>query len=72
MIRAWMQTPVNKAELASLNGTVDPIGVRRQSPQHIGRLQTLSQHVATAFVRQVMGDRCQMRGSGPTTMRSGT
>ena len=49
MIRAWMHTPVNKAELASLRGVIDPMAIRRQSPQHIARLQELSSHVATTF-----------------------
>ena len=51
MIRAWMRTPVNKAELASLRGQIDPMTIRRQSPQHIARLQELSHHVATVFAR---------------------
>ncbi|MBI3319887.1 MAG: gamma-glutamyl-gamma-aminobutyrate hydrolase family protein [Candidatus Omnitrophica bacterium] len=49
IIRAWMQTAVNKAELASLRGTIDPMTIRRQSPQHVGRLQELSRHVAAQF-----------------------
>ena len=49
MIRAWMRTPVNKAELATLRGVIDPLAIRRQSPQHIGRLQELSRHVAQTF-----------------------
>jgi GMP synthase (glutamine-hydrolysing) len=49
MIRAWMQTPVNKAELASLRGVVDPMLIRRQSPHHLVRLQELSTHVARTF-----------------------
>ena len=54
MIRAWMQTPVNRAELASLRGVIDPIAIRRQCPQHIGRLGELSRHVAQAFAHLVM------------------
>lgn len=50
MVRAWMLTPVNKAELARLRGIVDPIAIRRQSRQHVERLQELSRHVAGAFV----------------------
>ena len=49
IIRAWMQTPINRAELASLNGQIDPMTIRRQSRQHIGRLQELAHHVATTF-----------------------
>jgi GMP synthase (glutamine-hydrolysing) len=53
IIRAWMLTPVNKSELAKLKGAIDPMTIRRQSPQHVGRLQELSAHVATAFCRIV-------------------
>ena len=49
IIRAWMQTPVNKAELISLRGVIDPMSIRRQSPHHIARLQELSSHIATGF-----------------------
>ncbi len=49
IVRAWTQTPVNKAELASLKGVVDPMTIRRQSPQHVGRLSELSAHVASTF-----------------------
>ena len=81
MVRAWMQTPINKAELATLKGVIpppvasaeggsapsgagplakrqvvgmiDPMAIRRQSSQHVGRLAELSQHVATTFARTV-------------------
>ncbi|MBI4596771.1 MAG: gamma-glutamyl-gamma-aminobutyrate hydrolase family protein [Candidatus Omnitrophica bacterium] len=49
IIRAWMRVPGNRAELASLRGTIDPMTIRRQSPQHINRLQVLGHHVATTF-----------------------
>lgn len=49
IIRAWMRTPVNRAELATLRGVIDPMTIRRQSAQHVERLQELSHHVATTF-----------------------
>ena len=55
MIRAWMRTPVNKAELASLRGVIDPMTIRHQSQHHVGRLQELSRHVATTFAKLVQG-----------------
>ena len=55
IIRAWMQVPANKAELASLRGTIDPMSIRRQSPAHIDRLKELSRHVADALCREVKG-----------------
>jgi len=63
IIRAWMQTPVNKVELASLRGVIDPMVIRRQSPEHVVRLQELSHHVATTF--------CQLMGArAPATRRT--
>ena len=49
MIRAWMQTPVNKQELSTLRGIIDPMAIRRQSPQHVERLKELSQSVIAAW-----------------------
>ena len=49
IVRAWMQTPANKAELSLLRGVIDPTAIRRQSPQHAAHLVELARHVATAF-----------------------
>ncbi len=49
IIRAWMMNAGNRKELAALKGTIDPLAIRRQSPQHIGRLGELSRHVAMTF-----------------------
>jgi GMP synthase (glutamine-hydrolysing) len=49
IIRAWMMNAGNRKELAALEGTIDPMTIRRQSPQHIGRLGELSRHVAATF-----------------------
>jgi GMP synthase (glutamine-hydrolysing) len=51
MIRAWMQK--NRAELSTTKGIIDPMAIRRQSPQHAGRLKELSTHVARTFARLV-------------------
>ncbi len=53
IIRAWMQTPGNKQELAALRGVIDPMTIRRHSPHHIARLHELSRHVAATFCRLV-------------------
>ena len=53
MIRAWMRTPVNQAELERLRGVIDPMTIRRQSPQHLPRLKTLAGYLATTFGRLV-------------------
>ena len=63
MVRAWMRTSVNKAELATRKGVVDPLVIRRASPQHIDRLAELSRHVAGTFATLVVGSipRCGIR-----------
>ncbi len=53
MVRAWLRNPLNRVELTSLEGVIDPLAIRRQSPQHIARLGELSRHVATTFGRLV-------------------
>ncbi len=53
MIRAWMMQPGNRKELAALAGQIDPMAIRRQSPQHLERLGELARHVAGAFVRLI-------------------
>ncbi len=58
MIRTWLANTGNKKELADLRGVIDPTAIRRQSPQHLGRLQELSPHVAAAF--------CQLLTIRPT------
>ena len=60
IVRAWLTTPVNKAELAKLKGQVDPLTIRRQSPQHAGRMAELAQHMTTRFY-QLMGDKPNAR-----------
>ncbi len=51
MIRAWLQVPANRAELARLQRVIDPAAIRQQTPQHIGRLGELARHVAASFCR---------------------
>jgi len=53
IIRAWMRTPENQRELAGLKGRIDPIAIRRQSPQHVDRLRELADGVASAFAQRV-------------------
>lgn len=65
MIRAWMRNPGNQAELAGLTGLMDPMTIRRQSPQHIEQLGQLAHHVATAFARLVLGRQAQPHTASP-------
>ena len=44
-----VQVPENAQALRALRGTIDPDAIRRQTPQHLPRLQTLAEHVATTF-----------------------
>jgi len=55
MVRAWMQKPENKRELDGLRDQIDPMAIRRQSPQHVERLRELASSVAGAFAQRVMG-----------------
>ena len=57
IVRAWMRTPVNQAELKSLRGIIDPMAIRRQSPQHVARLQELARQVAGTFAAQIVSRR---------------
>ena len=49
IIDAWLQVPENAQEVCALRGTIDPDVIRRQTPQHLPRLQALAEHVATTF-----------------------
>jgi len=54
MIRAWLTTPANKAELATLRGSIDPLTIKQQTPRYIERLQELGRQVATVFCHVVL------------------
>ncbi len=49
IIDAWLQAPEHAQELCALRGTIDPVAIRQQAPQHLPRLQVLAAHVATTF-----------------------
>jgi GMP synthase (glutamine-hydrolysing) len=51
MIRRWLEVPVNRAELESLNGKVSPDRIRAETPEHIGQLEQLSERTFTQFVK---------------------
>lgn len=53
IIGAWLREPGNIQELAGRRGTMDPATIQQQSSQHLPRLHTLAQHVATAFGRLI-------------------
>src|SRR3989338_1100111 len=62
MISAWMRNPANRTELAGLKEQIDPMTIRRQSPQHIERLSEFARHVATVFAEMVKGAGSRVKG----------
>ena len=50
MIERWLNVPGHVAEIAETCGLIDPTVIRRDTPQHIGRLKTLSDRVFGEFV----------------------
>lgn len=51
MIGAWLR--INRSEISTLHGVIDPSAIRRQIPQHTPRLAELSRHIALTFGRSV-------------------
>jgi GMP synthase (glutamine-hydrolysing) len=51
MIERWLKVPHHVEEIVSTAGKIDPGAIRTQTPQHIGRLKTLSDRVFGEFVR---------------------
>jgi GMP synthase (glutamine-hydrolysing) len=51
MIARWLQVPAHRAEIASLNGRIDPAALLRDTPAYIGRLTALSDAVFGAFIK---------------------
>ncbi|MFP8874100.1 MAG: gamma-glutamyl-gamma-aminobutyrate hydrolase family protein [Myxococcota bacterium] len=51
MIERWLQVPVNQAELAELQDSIDPEQIRRETPRRISRLRELSRDCFGGFVR---------------------
>jgi GMP synthase (glutamine-hydrolysing) len=50
MIHRWLQVPVHRQEIESLNGRIDPDRIRDETPSHIGRLKELSERTFGAFL----------------------
>lgn len=53
MIHKWLGVPTNKSELASLRGIIDPIVIKKQIPEHVGRMKKLAEHVAMTFANKI-------------------
>ena len=50
MIERWLRVPHHVAEIAALDGKVDPQTIQQQTPGNIGRLEELSHLAFGAFV----------------------
>jgi len=50
MIERWLEVPLNKRELATLKGTIDPQQIRRETEHHIQQLTQLSDRVFGKFI----------------------
>lgn len=55
MVRRWLQTPVNRRELAGLQGVIDPEAIARETPAHISRTRELGDAVFGEFIRLFQG-----------------
>jgi GMP synthase (glutamine-hydrolysing) len=51
MIHRWLRVAENKREIVSLDGKIDPEWIQQETPQHIGRLNHLSERVFGEFIR---------------------
>ena len=51
MIHRWLRVAENRREILSLDGKIDPDRIHAGTPQHIGRLQQLSESVFSEFIR---------------------
>jgi GMP synthase (glutamine-hydrolysing) len=51
MIHRWLRVAENKREIVSLDGKIDPERIQQETPQHIGRLNHLSERVFGEFIR---------------------
>src|SRR5262245_5627303 len=51
MIHRWLRVAENKKEILALDGKIDPERIHLETPQHIGRLNQLSERVFGEFIR---------------------
>ena len=56
LIERWLSVPIHVAELAELEGRIDPEAIRRQTPENIARLGELSRGTFGAFI-EMLGQR---------------
>ena len=51
MIHRWLRVAENKKEITALGGKIDPERIHRETPDHVSRLQQLSECVFGEFIR---------------------
>lgn len=51
MIHRWLQTPLNRGELDSLRGVIDPDLIARETPAYVARSRELGDAVFGEFIR---------------------
>jgi len=51
LIERWLNVPIHRAELEELEGRIDPDVIRRETPDHIARLKSLSDETFSNFIR---------------------
>ena len=61
MIHRWLRVAENKKEIVALGGPIDPERIHMETPDHIRRLQQLSEGVFGAFIRLFSGQKTVIR-----------
>jgi GMP synthase (glutamine-hydrolysing) len=51
MIHRWLRVAENRKEITALGGKIDPERIHRETPDHVSRLQQLSECVFGEFIR---------------------
>ncbi len=51
MIHRWLRVPENRKEIAALGGTNTPERIHQETPEHMARLNQLSERVFGEFIR---------------------
>ena len=55
LIERWLSVPIHVAELAELDGRVDPERIRQATRRHIARLRTLADRTFAGFAELLLG-----------------
>ena len=58
MIDTWLDVPQNRDEIAALHGAIDPMAIRSDTTQHVGRLESLGSQIFGEFIRLIRQQSC--------------